>query len=136
MFTINNFTKYENSYNSFRTYSIMNYRSVGTILLILLCTQVMAQFPTCPGRPCKFYFLFYIDNSNNELIQILFLLLVIQLCNRPSDWGTTGPRCTAGYRWWYDRSLRTCRLMWYRGCGGNSNRWCSQQECEQKCRRR
>ncbi|KAI8128942.1 Papilin, partial [Lucilia cuprina] len=59
----------------------------------------------------------------------------IASCNPPPNWGHGGGGCWSRVLWWYDRNLRSCRQMWYGGCGGNANRWCSRSQCEQICRR-
>ncbi|EDW68802.1 uncharacterized protein Dvir_GJ12906 [Drosophila virilis] len=36
--------------------------------------------------------------------------------------------------WWYDNLSRTCQRLSYRGCGGNSNRYCTLSDCLRRCR--
>ncbi|KAH8282627.1 hypothetical protein KR054_008733 [Drosophila jambulina] len=38
--------------------------------------------------------------------------------------------------WYYNRHTRECLKMSYRGCHGNSNRYCSKHHCERSCNRR
>lgn len=38
------------------------------------------------------------------------------------------------YAW--DGRTRQCRRIFYTGCGGNENRWCSQELCIRRCRGR
>ncbi|XP_046811509.1 kunitz-type serine protease inhibitor PILP-3-like [Lucilia cuprina] len=89
----------------------MKYFQEITFLLVALVTQAMAQWQGCTSRPW------------------------IASCNQPPNWGHRGGGCMPRVLWWYDRNLRSCRQMWYRGCGGNANRWCSRSQCEQICRR-
>ncbi|KAM7343107.1 male accessory gland serine protease inhibitor-like [Cochliomyia hominivorax] len=43
--------------------------------------------------------------------------------------------CTTTQVWAYDGRIRQCRRVVYLRCGGNQNRWCSQDECNRACRR-
>ncbi|XP_054726012.1 papilin isoform X2 [Anastrepha obliqua] len=36
-------------------------------------------------------------------------------------------------QWYYDRDVQACRQFYYGGCGGNANRFSSQDECNQLC---
>ncbi|XP_010624431.1 collagen alpha-3(VI) chain isoform X4 [Fukomys damarensis] len=36
-------------------------------------------------------------------------------------------------KWFYDTKTESCARFWYGGCGGNENRFDSQQECEKVC---
>ncbi|CAL1298876.1 unnamed protein product [Larinioides sclopetarius] len=36
--------------------------------------------------------------------------------------------------WYYDRETGFCRRFYYGGCGGNGNRYASEEECLQRCR--
>ncbi|KAH8379029.1 hypothetical protein KR009_002744 [Drosophila setifemur] len=38
--------------------------------------------------------------------------------------------------WFYDNRSRNCLKLQYRGCGGNLNRYCSQNQCKNSCRGR
>ncbi|CAL9706058.1 unnamed protein product [Knipowitschia caucasica] len=35
--------------------------------------------------------------------------------------------------WFYDSLQRECSRFWFGGCGGNANRFKTQQECEALC---
>ncbi|XP_072437929.1 kappaPI-actitoxin-Avd3b [Chiloscyllium punctatum] len=37
-------------------------------------------------------------------------------------------------RWYYHRRTDRCRPFIYSGCGGNANRFQTQEECEQRCK--
>lgn len=37
--------------------------------------------------------------------------------------------------WYFDTKIKRCRQFYYGGCGGNDNRFQSENECEQSCRR-
>ncbi|EDW80086.1 uncharacterized protein Dwil_GK23982 [Drosophila willistoni] len=64
---------------------------------------------------------------------------VFQVCTGGRDEGNNNIftcRFTAmNEMWWYESGARRCNRMSYRGCGGNNNRYCSQADCQQKCRR-
>lgn len=35
--------------------------------------------------------------------------------------------------WYYDEKLKKCNTMFYKGCGGNPNKFKSKNECEMEC---
>ncbi|CAM5111753.1 unnamed protein product [Natator depressus] len=36
-------------------------------------------------------------------------------------------------KWHYDKEQKVCTPFWYGGCGGNKNRFETQEECEALC---
>ncbi|KAM4835908.1 collagen alpha-3(VI) chain [Thomomys bottae] len=52
------------------------------------------------------------------------------ICQLPMDSGTC-----RGFRvaWYYDHNKKSCGRFWFGGCGGNENRFDSQEECEAVC---
>ncbi|KAF6040200.1 hypothetical protein EB796_001481 [Bugula neritina] len=51
-------------------------------------------------------------------------------CQLPSDSGT----CTNyTVNWYYDVTSGSCRRFWYGGCGGNANRYISDEHCQAVC---
>ena len=61
---------------------------------------------------------------------IPFFLHITDTCSLPSN---TGPCRGAFPRWFYNSSSDSCELFIYGGCGGNTNRFTSLQQCIQSC---
>ncbi|XP_032599014.1 kunitz-type serine protease inhibitor homolog dendrotoxin I-like [Drosophila grimshawi] len=63
----------------------------------------------------------------------------LRVCVGPRDEGNTFlPHCGLNRNpnmWWYDSSDRTCRVLNFRGCGGNRNRFCTREQCRTRCLR-
>ncbi|XP_011176684.2 proteinase inhibitor-like [Zeugodacus cucurbitae] len=78
------------------------------------------------------YFIFFIVYSFNASAQRC-VPLANSTCTEAANPGTTGPGCVAGTRWSYDPTSRQCTPFTYQGCGGNTNRYCSQVVCVRKC---
>ncbi|XP_063861004.1 boophilin-G2-like [Scylla paramamosain] len=51
-------------------------------------------------------------------------------CSAPKDWGTCEGQEEA---WHFNEEEGRCRFFVYSGCGGNSNRFSTRQECEKAC---
>ncbi|CAK5065084.1 unnamed protein product [Meloidogyne enterolobii] len=53
-------------------------------------------------------------------------------CGLPQDQGQV---CSSSYKlaWYYDMAEARCAQFWYGGCGGNENRFGTQEQCEQIC---
>ncbi|KAM7343531.1 kunitz-like toxin PcKuz3 [Cochliomyia hominivorax] len=89
----------------------MKLLSIFTLILVLFINFVMGQWQNCHGR------------------------LWLASCLPPANKGHGGRACgSPRLVWYYNRSIRQCRPIWYMGCGGNNNRWCSWSICQQRCR--
>lgn len=44
-----------------------------------------------------------------------------------------GPCSSYVLQWHFDPQSRTCRQFWYGGCGGNENRFQTEEDCHRKC---
>ncbi|XP_049337395.1 collagen alpha-4(VI) chain isoform X2 [Astyanax mexicanus] len=52
------------------------------------------------------------------------------VCQLPHDLG----KCyNFALKWHFDTSIQECTRFWYGGCGGNGNRFETQEECEARC---
>nr|CAD2205467.1 unnamed protein product [Meloidogyne enterolobii] len=57
---------------------------------------------------------------------------IVASCGLPQDQGQV---CSSSYKlaWYYDMAEARCAQFWYGGCGGNENRFGTQEQCEQIC---
>ncbi|KAH8398870.1 hypothetical protein KR222_009369, partial [Zaprionus bogoriensis] len=82
--------------------------------LSLYALHTQAQFSQCRGRPSE------------------------QTCMGPANNGFGGwPNCRENSNremWYYNGRSRSCHKLFYAGCGGNSNRFCSWKSCTRICR--
>ncbi|KAM4606910.1 collagen alpha-3(VI) chain isoform 2-T2 [Discoglossus pictus] len=53
-----------------------------------------------------------------------------EVCNLQKEEGTCREFTLM---WYYDSKTKSCTRFWYRGCGGNDNRFMTQKECEKTC---
>jgi len=55
---------------------------------------------------------------------------ITDICNTPVD---TGPCTEEHAAWYFDSNTRACQAFIYSGCGGNANRFESEEQCERHC---
>lgn len=61
-----------------------------------------------------------------------FDYLVKDTCQLPADIGNCQNYSAL---WYFDTKIKRCRQFYYGGCGGNENRFNSESECDQRCRK-
>jgi hypothetical protein len=61
---------------------------------------------------------------------LLSPLAPVDICKLSRDAGTC---VDFKLLWHYDLESKSCKRFWYGGCGGNENRFHSQEECEKMC---
>uniref|UniRef100_A0A3Q1F6B5 BPTI/Kunitz inhibitor domain-containing protein n=1 Tax=Acanthochromis polyacanthus TaxID=80966 RepID=A0A3Q1F6B5_9TELE len=77
-----------------------------------------------------------------EPLHLLLCQGMAELCDNQQD-VPLGPRCdlslnkaTCGdysIHWCYDKQANSCAQFWYRGCGGNDNRFQKEVKCKKTC---
>nr|XP_013012877.1 collagen alpha-3(VI) chain isoform X4 [Cavia porcellus] len=114
-------------------------RAGQTYYVVVVCylrSQVRAVFrgtfstkksqppPPPPARPAS-------SASINLVVKTEPLAFTgTDICKLPRDDGTCRDFVL---RWYYDTKTESCARFWYGGCGGNENRFDSQQNCEKLC---
>jgi hypothetical protein len=77
----------------------------------------------------------YLSSKRKRFIKNRFLLLkkneiFVDICTLEKDSGTCDQ-----YKimWYYDSASEQCKNFYYGSCGGNANRFGTEQECQLRC---
>uniref|UniRef100_A0A8B9BF20 BPTI/Kunitz inhibitor domain-containing protein n=1 Tax=Anser brachyrhynchus TaxID=132585 RepID=A0A8B9BF20_9AVES len=65
-----------------------------------------------------------------SFIKTLSYLPFPDACDLPQD---SGECQNFDLKWYYNKDQKMCSRFWYGGCGGNRNRFETQEECEFLC---
>ncbi|VDK48810.1 unnamed protein product [Cylicostephanus goldi] len=70
------------------------------------------------------------------MLLVLFAVVSVALAQKECSHGRdTGMSCDeeGGQRFFFDDHTKRCQPFYYKGCGGNENRFKTREECQKKC---